>query len=166
MPRRDREGPGDHEAAAVTLRQRFFDVVLKSMNLGHRTLMAITRGRRGWMIGRMPAVELHTIGRKSGVRRSTMLTSPVHGDGRWVLVASKGGDDRDPEWYRNLVANPEVELTVRGETRAASARTATPEEKVELWPQIIKVNPGYAGYQLKTDREIPVVICEERTAAL
>lgn len=132
------------------------------MNLGHRAVMAVTRGRKGWQIGRMPAVELHTIGRVSGIRRSTMLTAPVHGDGRWVLVASKGGDDRDPEWYRNLVANSDVELTVRGQTQALRARTATLEEKTELWPHIIAVNPGYAEYQTKTDREIPVVICEAR----
>ncbi|MEO7349801.1 MAG: nitroreductase/quinone reductase family protein [Terrimesophilobacter sp.] len=144
----------------MTLRQWFFDQNLKTMNLAHRVLLGVTRGRRGWTIGPMPAVELHTIGRNSGIRRSTMLTSPVHGDGRWVLVASKGGDDRDPEWYLNLVANPEIELTVRGVTIALRARTATPEEKSELWPQIVKVNPGYAGYQRKTEREIPVVICE------
>lgn len=114
------------------------------------------------MIGRMPAVELHTIGRVSGIRRSTMLTSPVHGDGRWVLIASKGGDDRDPQWYRNLVANPDAELTVRGGLHEVRARTASPDEKAELWPQIVKANPGYARYQLKTAREIPVVICEER----
>lgn len=145
----------------MAFRQWFFDLILKSMNLGHRALMVVTRGRRGWTIGRMPAVELHTVGRVSGIRRSTMLTSPVHGNGRWVLVASKGGDDRDPEWYRNLVANPDVELTVREATHTLRARTATPEEKAELWPQIVKVNPGYAGYQRKTDRDIPVVICEE-----
>ena len=148
----------------MTLRQRFFDLTLTGMNVGHRVLLAVTRGRRGWTIGSMPAVELHTVGRVSGNRRSTMLTSPVHGDGRWVLVASKGGDDRDPQWYRNLVANPDVELTIRGVTHSLRARTATPQEKSELWPQIVKVNPGYAGYQLKTDREIPVVICEERPA--
>lgn len=146
----------------MTFRQRFFDLVLKSMNLGHRALLAITRGRRGWTIGRMPTVELHTIGRVSGVRRSTMLSSPMHGDGYWVLVASKGGDDRDPEWYRNLVVNPDVELTVRGQTHAALARTVSAQERAELWPQIVRVNPGYAGYQRKTDREIPVVICEDR----
>ena len=150
----------------MTVRHAFFDLVLKSMNLGHRVLLAVTRGRRGWMIGRMPAVELHTVGRVSGMRRATMLTSPVHRDGRWVLVASKGGDDRDPEWYRNLVANRDVELTVRGTTLPYRARTATPAEKAELWPQIVKINPGYAGYQRKTDRDIPVVICDERTGSI
>jgi deazaflavin-dependent oxidoreductase (nitroreductase family) len=77
-----------------------------------------------------------------------------------VLVASKGGDDRQPEWYLNLVANPEVEVTVRNTTTRMLARTATAEEKAELWPTIIKVNPGYASYQRKTNRDIPVVICE------
>ncbi len=89
-----------------------------------------------------------------------MLTSPVHGGERYVLVASKGGDDRHPEWYRNLVAHPDVELTVNGVTTPMRARTATPSEKAELWPAIIAVNPGYAGYQRKTNRDIPVVICE------
>lgn len=145
----------------MALRQQLFDIVLKSMNLGHRALLSVTRGRKGWTVGSMPTVELHTTGSATGRRRSTMLTSPVHGSGRWVLVASKGGDDRDPQWYRNLLANPDVELTVRERTVAARARTATPQEKADLWPQIIDVNPGYAGYQRKTDRQIPVVICEE-----
>jgi len=75
--------------------------------------------------GSMPALQLHTVGRVSGKRRSVMLTAPVHDDGCYVLVASKGGDDRDPDWYRNLVANPEVELTVQGTTIPMTARTAT-----------------------------------------
>ncbi len=142
------------------MRQKLYDAVLKGMNLGHRALLWLSRGRVGWAIGPMPAVELHTIGRVSGSRRSTMLTAPVHSDGRWVLVASKGGDDRDPDWYRNLLANPEAELTVRGRTLPVHTRTASPEEKAELWPKIVAVNPGYAGYQRKTTRDIPVVICE------
>lgn len=135
---------------------------MKSMSLAHRAVLAISGGRLGWTIGPMPAVELHTVGRSTGKRRSTMLTSPVHGDGRYVVIASKGGDDRHPQWYLNLVANPEVELTVNGETMPMRARTATPEEKAKLWPDIVAVNPGYAGYQAKTKRDIPVVICEPR----
>ena len=90
----------------------------------------------------MPAVELHTIGRKTGERRTTMLTSPVHDEGRIVLVASKGGDDRDPQWYRNLMTNPDVEITVAGETKNMRARTASPEEKAALWPDIIATYKG------------------------
>jgi deazaflavin-dependent oxidoreductase (nitroreductase family) len=140
------------------------DLGMKTMNLAHRGLLFASGGRLGSSFGSMPAVELHTIGRTSGKRRSTMLTSPVHSDERYVLVASKGGDDRHPQWYLNLQANPEVELTVRGETLAMTARTATAEEKTELWPDIVAAYKGYAGYQKRTDRDIPVVICEPRGA--
>ena len=79
-----------------------------------------------------------------------------------MLVASKGGDERDPEWYRNLVADPDVELTVGGATEAMTARTATDAERAELWPRIVKASPNYAGYQRRTSRQIPVVIVEPR----
>jgi deazaflavin-dependent oxidoreductase (nitroreductase family) len=144
----------------MTLRDRLADALMRAMNLTHRAALAITRGRVGWQLGRMTAVELHTIGRSTGKRRSTMLSAPISDGNRFVLVASKGGDDRHPQWYLNLVAHPEVELTVRDKTFRMRARTATPAEKAELWPTIVAVNPGYAGYQRKTDRDIPVVICE------
>lgn len=130
------------------------------MNAVHRTILSVTGGRFGWNLGQMPVVELHTIGRSSGLRRSTLLTAPVHGDGRVVLVASKGGDDRNPEWYANLCENPDVELTVRGETRHYRARTASAAEKASLWPEIVSAYPGYDGYQRRTRRDIPVIICE------
>jgi deazaflavin-dependent oxidoreductase (nitroreductase family) len=112
----------------------------------------------------MPAVELTTTGRKSGEPRTTMLTSPVHDDGRVVLIASKGGDDRDPQWYLNLTANPDVEVAMNGQTRSMRARTASPEEKTALWPDIVAAYKGYDGYQKKSARDIPVVICEPRPA--
>jgi deazaflavin-dependent oxidoreductase (nitroreductase family) len=105
-------------------------------------------------------VELHTTGRRSGQRRSTMLTAPIHTDSEVVLVASKGGDDRHPEWYLNLVANPDVELTIAGVTTPWRARTATAEQKAALWPRIVTAYKGYAGYQRRTSRDIPVVVCE------
>jgi len=138
------------------------DLGMRAMNGVHRSILFLSGGRWGWTIGPMPAVELHTTGRSSGQRRSTMLTAPVHGDGRYVLVASKGGDDRHPNWYLNLVAQPDVELTARGTTFRMRARTATPEEKAELWPQILAAYSGYGAYQRKTNRDIPVVICEPR----
>jgi len=144
----------------MTLRYRLADASMTAMNLLHRGVLALTGGRVGWKLGSMTAVELHTIGHRSGKRRSTMLSAPISDDNRFVLVASKGGDDRHPQWYQNLTANPAVELTVRDRTFRMRARTATPEEKAELWPTIIQVNPGYAGYQRRTDRDIPVVICE------
>lgn len=142
-------------------RHKVSDAGMKLMNGVHRAVLTLSGGRLGWTLGRMPTVELHTTGRVSGIRRSTLLTAPVHGDGSWVFVASKGGDDRDPLWYRNLVANPEAEITVRGRTLRVNARTADAGEKAELWPKIVAANDRYAGYQRKTARDIPVVICDE-----
>jgi deazaflavin-dependent oxidoreductase (nitroreductase family) len=111
----------------------------------------------------MPVVELHTVGRKSGRPRSTMLTSPLVDGARVVLVASKGGDDRDPDWYQNLAAHPDIELTMAGERRAMSARPASAEEKADLWPRVVAAYKGYGSYQRRTVREIPLVICEPRS---
>lgn len=127
---------------------------------GHRTLLAVTRGRFPKRLGGMATLELHTTGRTSGQRRSTLLTTPIFDDRRVIVVASKGGHDEHPDWYKNLAANPDVEITRDGKTRKMRARTASPEEKAELWPQIVKVYKGYAGYQQRSGRDIPVVICE------
>jgi deazaflavin-dependent oxidoreductase (nitroreductase family) len=138
------------------------DGVVKSMNVVHRAVLKASGGRLGRSVGGMEVVELHTTGRRSGQRRSVMLTAPVFEPDRIVLVASKGGDDRNPDWYTNLVADPEVEITHRGASRAMRARTASPEEKAELWPRIVEAYKGYAGYQKRTERDIPVVILEPR----
>ncbi|HEY2444008.1 MAG TPA: nitroreductase family deazaflavin-dependent oxidoreductase, partial [Streptosporangiaceae bacterium] len=128
----------------------------------HQTILHLTGGRVLSSAFGMPAVELHTVGRKSGQPRTTMLTAPVIDGDRVVLVASKGGDDRDPDWYRNLIAQPEIELTMAGQRRPMRARQATAEEKAELWPRIVAAYKGYGGYQNRTSRDIPVVICEPR----
>jgi len=127
---------------------------------GHRMLLAVTCGRFPKRIGGMETLELHTIGRTSGQRRSTMLTTPIADERRVIVVASKGGYDQHPDWYKNLSANPDVEITRAGQTRKMRARTASPEEKAELWPKIVSVYRGYEGYQKHTERDIPVVICE------
>jgi deazaflavin-dependent oxidoreductase (nitroreductase family) len=138
------------------------DMALRVVNRTHRTILALSKGRFLNSPFGMPAVELHTVGRRSGRRRSTMLAAPINEKHRIVLVASKGGDDRFPDWYRNLVAQPDVDLTVGGRTRAMRARTASAAEKAELWPRIVATYQGYAGYQRRTSRDIPVVICEPR----
>ena len=146
----------------MSVEQTFIDGVTKTMNVVHRAALRATGGRLGTKVFGMPAVELHTTGRKSGQRRSVMLTAPIVEPGRVVLVASKGGDDRHPDWYRNLVDQPDVEITQDGDTKPMRARTADPAEKAELWPTIVAAYKGYAGYQRRTDRDIPVVICEPR----
>lgn len=126
---------------------------------GHRALLKVTGGRFPKRILGMTPVELHTIGRRSGQRRSTMLTAPICEPDRVVLIASKGGHTDHPDWYRNLSANPAIELTIGETTKAYQARTATVAEKAELWPTIVAAYKGYEGYQRNTDRDIPVVIC-------
>lgn len=139
------------------------DFRMRALNTAHRGIRMVTGGRvMGRRVLGMTIVELHVIGRKSGQRRSTLLTAPLHDGDRLVLIASKGGDDRHPDWYLNLAANPDIELTFDGETRPYRARTASPEEKAELWPRVVKAYRGYAGYQRRAGRDIPVVICDPR----
>mgnify|MGYP003816984831 FL=1 len=130
---------------------------------GHRLALKVTRGRWPRTLLGMEPVELHTIGRRSGERRSTMLTSPLIDGAEVVLVASKGGHSDHPDWYKNLSADPHVEITRDSVTVPMLARTATGDERAELWPRIVASYKGYEGYQRNTDREIPVVICEPAT---
>lgn len=135
------------------------DGFLKGMNAVHRVIMAVTGGKKGWQFGVMPVVELTTIGRKSGEKRTVLLTSPVQEGDDVVVVASRGGDDHHPAWYLNLVANPQVEVRVRGgERRTMVARTATPDERNRWWPSVEAAFKGYRAYQQKTSREIPLVV--------
>jgi deazaflavin-dependent oxidoreductase (nitroreductase family) len=106
---------------------------------------------------------LTTTGRRSGERRSTPLIYQRHGDDL-LVVASKGGDDNPPLWYLNLQADPEVEVQVLGDRFRARARTATPQEKPEMWSIMTAAWPAYDEYQTKTDREIPVVVLERVTS--
>jgi deazaflavin-dependent oxidoreductase (nitroreductase family) len=128
---------------------------------GHRVLYRLTSGRVGGRLGHLEQVLLTTTGRTTGAPRTTPLAVTIVGD-RLVLVASDGGADRDPGWYRNLVAHPDV-IVQRGAVRhLMRARTATGDERAELWSAVVANNPGYAAYQARTDRQIPVVVCAPR----
>ena len=136
------------------------DSAARAVNLLHRSVLRLSGGRVGDRGFGMPVVMLETVGRKTGKQRTTVLTSPVQEDGRVVIVASYGGDDRHPSWYLNLRDNPDVSLTMAGETRRMRARTASPDERAELWPKVVAAYKGYGQYQTRTDREIPLVILE------
>jgi deazaflavin-dependent oxidoreductase (nitroreductase family) len=146
----------------MSLQQSLADIGFKAMSQAHRAIVGLSNGRVLGSAFGMAAVELHTVGRKSGQPCSTMLTAPVIDGDRVVLVASKGGDDRDPDWYRNLVAHPEIELTMAGQRLPMLARRASAAEKAELWPRVVAAYRGYGGYQRRTERDIPLVICEPR----
>jgi deazaflavin-dependent oxidoreductase (nitroreductase family) len=140
------------------------DRLLKAANVAHRALITVSRGRIGWRAAKMPVLRLTTIGRRSGRRRAVMLTSPHQEGDDLVIVASRGGDDRHPAWFVNLRHHPEVEVETQDEPRhTRTARIAGPEERARLWPLITAKHANYAGYQRKTDREIPLVVLERRT---
>jgi deazaflavin-dependent oxidoreductase (nitroreductase family) len=132
----------------------------------HRAVLRLTRGRLGASLGSMPVIELVTRGRKSGAWRRAILTVPVvestaSGE-RLVVVASRGGDDLPPAWYLNLVADPLVGVSsaAGGSPRPYRARTADDAERARLWPQAVRAYSGYANYQRRTRRLIPIVILE------
>jgi deazaflavin-dependent oxidoreductase (nitroreductase family) len=102
---------------------------------------------------------LTTTGRTSGKRYTSPLIFREH-DGAYVIVASKGGAPDAPDWFKNLEANPEVELQVKDRVFPARAHVATEAEKPKLWELMVEVWPDYEKYQEKTDREIPVVVLE------
>jgi deazaflavin-dependent oxidoreductase (nitroreductase family) len=128
----------------------------------HVALIRSTRGRIGARLGPQELCVLTTTGRKSGLERHNPLAYFPHGDGL-VVIASAGGSDRHPAWYHNLLANPVVRVEVDGASREMTARTATDEEKATIWPAVIAKAKNFAGYQVKTSRNIPVVILEPRT---
>ncbi|MHB8464101.1 MAG: nitroreductase family deazaflavin-dependent oxidoreductase [Acidimicrobiales bacterium] len=140
----------------------FKDASAKALTAFHRSIFDLTKGKVAGKAFGMPVVKLTTIGRKSGKQRDTMLTTPIHDDTKVVLVASYGGDDRHPAWYVNLSANPKVTITMQGTRRDMLARTASADEKQAMWPTVTSAYKGYAGYQEKTDRDIPLVILEPR----
>ena len=111
--------------------------------------------------GTPPMLLLDHVGAKSGRRRTTPLAYGVDGE-NLVLVASKGGNPRNPAWFHNLVANPDTTIQVGTERRAVHARVAEPEERARLWPKAVAAYGGYRGYQERTDREIPLVVLEPR----
>ena len=102
---------------------------------------------------------LTTTGRKSGEERTTPL---IYGedDGRFVVVASKGGAPDDPAWMKNLREDPEARVQVAADKFDARARAATGEERDRLWAQMAEIWPAYEDYATKTDRQIPVVVLE------
>ncbi|TML41423.1 MAG: nitroreductase family deazaflavin-dependent oxidoreductase [Actinobacteria bacterium] len=137
------------------------DLMLKTMNAVHRGVLKVSGGRLGWDAQNMPVLELTTTGRKSGRPHSVMLTSPVQEGNTSVIVASRGGDDHHPAWFLNLQANPEVEVAMKGGARRRMrARVATAEERARLWPLVVADHKNYAGYQRRTQREIPLVLLE------
>ena len=100
---------------------------------------------------------LATTGRRSGIPRRTCLIYGTAGED-FVVVASKGGADDHPAWFKNLQADPSVGVQVGVRRFTAHARVASPAERELLWPRMARIFPLYDEYARKTDREIPIVL--------
>jgi deazaflavin-dependent oxidoreductase (nitroreductase family) len=103
-----------------------------------------------------------TIGRKSGQERTTPLQYTRDGND-YILIASYGGAPQDPQWFRNLQANPDIKIQVGPTVLEVTARLANPEERARIWLQVTSQFKNFADYQTKTTREIPVVILTPKT---
>ena len=131
---------------------------------GHVVIYRLSGGLIGRRFpGAPPMLLLDHVGAKSGKQRTTPLVY-VDDPPNTVIVASKGGHPRHPAWYHNLRAHPDVEIQTGSQRRLVCARVATPEEHARLWPLAVARYAGYADYQRRTERVIPLVILEPRAS--
>ena len=142
--------------------EKFGNVVIKIMSALNIWAYRATGGKIGGKFLRgAPVMLMTTTGCKSGKPRTAPLIYLENGDDL-VIVASKGGMSRHPAWYRNLEANPDVEVEIGSERRKMRARRVSDEEKAEFWPKLTQIYRDYDDYQARTDRNIPVVVLSPR----
>lgn len=130
---------------------------IKAASAFHTLLYRVTRGRLGRRLAGHPILLLTTTGRRSGRRHTVPLLYLRQGPDL-VVIASFGGSPRHPAWYRNLQADPRAEVRVERDRFAVLARDAAPAERPLLWDLAVAEYPGYAAYQERTTRLIPLVL--------
>jgi deazaflavin-dependent oxidoreductase (nitroreductase family) len=136
--------------------------VLKPLMRAHAAVYRATNGRVGGHVPGLPSLLLlDHVGRRSGVRRTTPLVYMPDGE-NLLVVASKGGYPRHPDWLHNLRENPETEVQIGAKRIRVRAREANATERERLWPRAIEHNPHWGRYRERTEREIPLVILEPR----
>jgi deazaflavin-dependent oxidoreductase (nitroreductase family) len=124
------------------------------------------RIRRSGRAAGFNALVLTTVGRKSGVQRQSPVGWFPGTDGSWLIVASAGGAARNPAWYYNLAAHPDnVQIEMAGRTVPVTAEELHGSERAEAWRQISAAAPRFAGYQTKTDRELPIIRLVSRSGS-
>ncbi len=119
-------------------------------------------GKVGGVFEGQTILLLHTTGAKSGKERINPVVCLSDND-RYVIIASKGGAPTNPDWYHNIVANPQVNAEVGTEQFSATATIAQEPERTQLYEKMEAINPGFTEYKNKTDRVIPVVILERKS---
>ena|SRR5437899_3323358 len=116
-------------------------------------------GKVGGMFEGVPILLLHHRGAKTGTERINPLAYRRDGD-NYVIFASKGRAPDNPDWYHNLRANPDTEIEVGTDAAKVRARVAAADERERLWTVQKKEFPGFADYEQKTERQIPVIVLE------
>lgn len=122
-------------------------------------------GRVGGRFRGIPILLLHHRGARSGIERVNPLAYRSLEEGAMAVFASKGGSPTHPDWYHNLLANPDVTVEVGTRTIEARARVAEGEERERIWGAQTRDLPVFAGYQERSGRTIPVVILEPKEQA-
>lgn len=135
------------------------DITARRLSRLHIALYRASRGLLGRRLVRNDMLLLTTTGSRTG-RRHTVPLLYLHDDEKLVVIASWGGRPKHPQWYTNLVANPQVTVQVRAKRWKARARTASPDERAVWWPRVLAAYKGYRLYESNTDRVIPVVFLE------
>ena len=134
-------------------RTKFMEIIWKL----HRFVYRASGGRVGKAIGGAPVLLLITTGRRSGEPRPVTLTYFEDGD-RLVVVGSNAGEDLHPSWWLNLQELPDATVQIGGTTTRVRAVEAVGEERERLWAELIRRDPAYEEYRLRTARRIPVVL--------
>lgn len=117
-------------------------------------------GRVGGRFAGHPLLLLHHRGAKTGTERVNPLACQPMGDGKWAVFGSKGGSDTNPDWFHNLKANPDAVIEFGTETIPVRARVAEGDERETIWTKQKQLMPGFADYETKTTRQIPVIVLE------
>ncbi len=129
---------------------------VKLLSSFHRNVYRVTGGRIGRRLVNNDMLLLTTVGERSGREHTVPLLYLTNGDS-FVVIASYGGRPQHPQWYRNLLTEPEVTVWIEGTQHTVLARTLSEPERAKWWPRIVTAYAGYAEYQERTSRQIPVV---------
>lgn len=135
------------------------DLLIKWFMSINSLLLRLSRGRVGSKLGTQTILILHTTGRKSGQDRAIPIAYFSY-EGRYLIVASNWGKDKNAEWYLNLKKQPRAMLEVNGKRIEVQSREAQGKEYDRLWKFATEKHPPYLNYQKMTSRHIPIMVFE------
>ncbi|MCY4044800.1 MAG: nitroreductase family deazaflavin-dependent oxidoreductase [Cellvibrionales bacterium] len=142
--------------------EKHVPLVRKVMKLYTRLNVFVYKKTKGRFMkhfpGGFPICIVTMTGKKSGIKREIPLIHLPHGVDKYI-VASQGGMNKNPVWYYNIAANPNIEIMVYGKNNRYIATQITSDEKAAIWPHLLSLYPDFDEYQARTDRDIPVFKC-------